>query len=824
MNSARKVVQVGGMTCSACVRRVEEGLKNLEGVLDASVNIATSKATIDYDPGVATEEAIRKKIEEIGYEPLDPGRESPGTPGKATLLVGGMTCAACVRRVEMALKGVSGVVDASVNLASSRATVQFDPGLVDAATLGKAVEEAGYEYLGQPEETPTDPLEAARNREIRELKIKVAAGAVLSILIMAGSMPHWFPFLHDISPLALRVALFALTTPAVFWVGSRFVRGAVKAARQKTTDMNTLVAIGSISAYAYSTLVTFWPRLFTSAGVELHLYFDGAAMIVTLVLLGRLLEMKARGRTSDAIKRLMRLAPKTARVVRDGVESDVPVDEVVPGDSVLVRPGERIPVDGAVLAGSSSVDESMLTGESLPVAKETGGDVFAGTINLTGSFTFKASRVGAETALARIIRLVEEAQGSKAPIQRFADKVASIFVPSVMGVAALTFLIWYFLVPEPLFSRALLNFVSVLIISCPCAMGLATPTAVMVGTGLGAENGILIKGGESLEKAWRIHTVVFDKTGTLTTGNPEVTDAIVVEGTDPKDFLRMVISVEAVSEHPLAKAVVARGKPWGVFPSPVEDFEALAGLGARGVVSGREVFLGNRRLFEGEGMSVAKLESLAREAIASGKTCIYVALDGKPTGVIALADTLRDTAKATVARLKEMGLEIAMITGDRKETAQAIAREAGIDRIMAEVLPGDKAGEIRRLQEEGGIVAMVGDGINDAPALAAADVGIAIGAGTDIAVEASDITLIKDDLRLVVSAIRLSALTMKVIRQNLFWAFFYNVLGIPVAAGILYPFFGILLNPMFAAAAMAMSSVSVVGNALRLRVLWRKNG
>ncbi|MCE5244567.1 MAG: heavy metal translocating P-type ATPase [Syntrophobacteraceae bacterium] len=824
MSSARKVLQVGGMTCAACVRRVERGLGELEGVTDASVNLATAKATVDYDPEVTGEEAIRKRIEEIGYEPLDPQVVSGVGAGRATLLIGGMTCAVCARRVENALKDAPGVSDASVNLATSRASVFFDPGVVDVAALAKIIAEAGYEYLGQPEEIFEDPLEASRNREIRDLRIKVAAGAVLSVLVMVGSMPHWFAFLHDVSPRVLRYAMFVLTTPAVFWVGSRFITGAVKAARRKTTDMNTLVAIGSLSAYAYSTLATFRPGLFTGAGVEPHVYFDGAVMIVTLVLLGRFLETKARGRTSDAIKRLMKLAPKTARVVRNGVEADIPVEAVVPGDSVVVRPGERLPVDGAVEAGSSAVDESMLTGESLPVAKEAGSEVFAGTINLSGSFTFKASKVGAETALARIIRLVEDAQGSKAPIQRFADRVASIFVPSVMGIAAATFLVWYFLVPEPVFSRALLNFVSVLIISCPCAMGLATPTAVMVGTGLGAEHGILIKGGESLEKAWRLRTIVFDKTGTLTKGSPEMADATVVEGIDSREFLRLAASVEAVSEHPLAKAVVARARSWGILPEPVERFEALAGLGARGIVSGRTVFLGNRRLFEEEGMPVTKLESMARKSIASGKTCIYVAVDGKPAGIIALADALKDSAKDAVARLKKMGLEVAMVTGDRKETAEAIGREVGIDRIMAEVLPGDKAGAIRRFQEHGGLTAMVGDGINDAPALAAADVGIAIGAGTDIAVEASDITLIKDDLRLVVSAIRLSALTMKVIRQNLFWAFFYNVLGIPVAAGILYPFFGILLNPMFAAAAMAMSSVSVVGNALRLRLLWRKEG
>lgn len=741
---------------------------------------------------------------------------------KTILLVGGMTCAACVRRVESALKSVEGVSDASVNLATSRATVLYTPHATNIASLKKAVEDGGYEYLGLFQERVEDPLEASRQRELRELRIKVSVGAVLNVFIMMGSMPHWFPFLEGIPRQIMFYALFVMTTPVVFWVGSRFLKGAVKATLQKTADMNTLVAIGVISAYCYSTLAVFVPEFFDMAGAELHVYFDSAAMIVTLVLLGRLLEMKARGRTSEAIRKLMRLTPATAHVIRQEGEVEIPVEEVVEGDVVVVRPGGRIPTDGVLISGASSVDESMLTGESIPVTREAGDEVFAGTINQSGSFTFQATRVGSETALARIIRLVEEAQGSKAPIQRFADRVASIFSPVVIVIAIITFAIWYFAVPEPLFSRALLNFVSVLIISCPCALGLATPTAVMVGTGLGAENGILIKGAESLEKAHRLSTVIFDKTGTLTRGKPEVTDIVVRDGMEERGFFELVVSVESLSEHPLGRAMVQKGEELGIRPREVSGFQAMSGLGSRGTVNGRDILLGNRRLMQEQGIRTDELAALAEDLLASGKTCVYVGIDGMVSGIVALADSIKDSAPAAVERLKERKLKVGMITGDRRETAAAIAGQLGIDFVLAEVLPGDKAQEIRRLQEEGEFVAMVGDGINDAPALAAADIGVAVGAGADVAVEAGDITLIQEDLGLVVSAIDLSGLTMKIIRQNLFWAFFYNVLFIPVAAGVLYPFFGILLNPMFAAAAMAFSSVSVVSNALRLRRLWNR--
>ncbi len=820
---AKKAFQIQGMSCAACVRRVETGIESLDGVDHAAVNLATGKATVEFDAAVVNDLKIREKIEATGYTVIDLDPPAPEAEGKTTLLVGGMTCAACVRRVEMALQDVPGVKDAAVNLATSRATVVHGGQVVASELFRRAVENAGYEYLGLLAEKTEDPVEAARNRDIRDLKIKLSAGVGLSILIILGTMQPWFPFLHEIPRQIMLYALLVLSTPAVFWVGSRFFYGALKAALQRTADMNTLVTVGSLAAYGYSALVTLWPKFFVGSGLHPHVYFDGAAMIVTLVLLGRLLESKARGRTSDAIKRLMKLTPKTARVVRDGRELEIPVDLVVPDDLVLVRPGGRIPTDGIVDSGASAVNESMLTGESLPVAKQVGSEVFAGTINQSGSFTFRATKVGAETALAQIIRLVEEAQGSKAPIQRFADKVASVFVPVVMMLAVITFAVWYFGVPGHVFSRALLNFVSVLIVACPCAMGLATPTAVMVGTGLGAEHGILIKGGESLEKAYRLSTIVFDKTGTLTKGEPEVSDILADSDGQRTEMLEMAASLEALSEHPLAAAVVAKSRQEGIPLLPVDGFEALTGLGAAGTVAGRRILLGNRRLLREHGLETGELGRRAEDRVAAGKTCVYVAADDDLLGAICFADEIKDSARSAISRLQDMHLKVAMITGDRAETAQAIGSQLGITRIMAEVLPGDKAGEIRRLQDQGEVVAMVGDGINDAPALVTADIGVAIGAGTDVAVEASDITLIKDDLQLVSDSIRLSQLTMKVIKQNLFWAFFYNSLGIPIAAGVLYPFLGILLNPMFAAAAMAMSSVSVVGNALRLRRVWAKH-
>jgi len=741
---------------------------------------------------------------------------------KTTISVGGMTCAACVRRVENALKDEAGVIDANVNLATGRATVIHGTKWGGIEALKKVITGQGYDFLGDLKDTLADPIEAARDRELKDLKLKVICGAVLSIIIFFGSMQHWFSFLQIIPHQAMLYAMFILTAPAVFWVGNRFFVGAAKAALQKTTDMNTLVAVGALAAYAYSAAATFFPHFFMTAGVMPHVYYDGAAIIVTLILVGRLLEAKAKGKTSSAIKKLMGLKPKTAHLIRKDEELEVAVEEVQIGDTLLVKPGERIPVDGVLLSGKSTIDESMLTGESMPVTKEIGQKVFAATINKTGSFTFRATGVGAETALAQIIRLVEEAQGSKAPIQRLADKVASVFVPTVFVIAFITFAIWYFLPAQSSFSRALINFVSVLVIACPCALGLATPTAIMVGTGLGAQSGILIKGGEALEKIHQLSVVVFDKTGTLTRGEPVVTDIVTATGLNEHEVLTYAAAMEKTSEHPLAQAILKRAQTQKVSIAKTDNFSALSGMGAKAEIVGKFCLVGNRLLMQNEDVSIADLDEQSFRLTHEGKTVVYVAVEKKVIGLIALADVPKNSAKPAIESLKHRGLKVMMVTGDNAGTAKAIAYQLGIDQVLADVLPSNKADEIRKLQMAGEVVAMVGDGINDAPALAAADVGIAIGAGTDVAIEASDITLIRDDLLGVPEAISLSQATMRVIKQNLFWAFFYNVVGIPIAAGALYPFFGILLNPEFAAAAMALSSVSVVSNSLRLRRVWKK--
>jgi Cu+-exporting ATPase len=810
------------MTCADCVRRIEEGLRKTPGVQEATVNFASEKAHIEYDPGLVDISALQNKVRDLGYEAFVEGAGAPAGSDKVTISVGGMTCAACVRRVENALQEVEGVREASVNLATSRATVIHLAKWGGLSALEKAITEHGYQYLGEINASGADPVEAARARELAELKLKVTCGAILSVIIFFGSMQHWFGFLQVIPHQLMLDVMFVLTAPAVFWVGSRFFIGAIKAARQKTSDMNTLVAVGALSAYAYSAAATFFPHFFMTAGVMPHVYYDGAAMIVTLILVGRLLEAKAKGRTSAAIKQLLGLKPKTAHLLRDGGTVDVGIEEVKVDDIVLVKPGEMIPVDGVILSGESAIDESMLTGESMPVAKETGQKVFAATMNKMGSFTFRAQGVGSKTVLEQIIRLVEEAQGSKAPIQRLADKVAAVFVPTVFVIAFITFVVWYFVPAQSIFSRALINFVSVLVIACPCALGLATPTAIMVGTGLGAQSGILIKGGETLEKVHRLTVVVFDKTGTLTRGEPEVTDIVAAHDTDSGQVLAYAAALEATSEHPLARAILKRAQENKVDIAPTQNFMALYGMGAKALLGQMLCLIGNRLLMQKESISTLQLDVAAERLAGEGKTVIYVASEKKAVGLIALADVPKASAAKAIAGLKERGLKVAMVTGDNVGTARAIATQLGIDRVLAEVLPGNKAAEIRKLQSEGEVVAMVGDGINDAPALAAADIGIAIGAGADVAIEASDITLIRDDLLGVSQAISLSQATMKVIKQNLFWAFFYNVIGIPIAAGALYPFFGILLNPEFAAAAMALSSVSVVSNSLRLRRVWRK--
>ncbi|MBI3031021.1 MAG: heavy metal translocating P-type ATPase [Candidatus Rokubacteria bacterium] len=734
---------------------------------------------------------------------------------KLTLPVKGMHCAACVGKVEAALAGVPGVVQASVNLATERATVRLEPGRVTVADLRTAVRAAGYEI---PEVIPTgaeapDRERAEREREDRLLRLKFLIGAALTLPVLLGSFPQLFPWMPAVfrSPWAQLV----LTTPVQFWVGLHFHVGFWNDVRHRSASMSSLVSIGTNAAYFFSVAVTFWPHTFIRLGAMT--YYDTAGVLMTLIVLGRWLEARARGRTSEAIRRLVALAPSTARVIRGSAELDVPVAEVVVGDLIRVRPGERIAVDGEVADGASAVDESMLTGESLPVEKQPGSRVIGGTVNRTGSFAFRATRVGKETVLARIIRLVEEAQGSKAPIQRLADRVSAVFVPIVLVVSAVTFAVWWLWGPPPAFLFALTNFVAVLVIACPCAMGLATPTAIMVGTGKGAEHGVLIKSAAALELLHKARTVVLDKTGTLTIGRPVVTDVVPTAGMTADDLLALAAAAEQGSEHPLGEAIVARAKERGLGLPAVSDFRAVPGHGIEARVGGQRLRLGNARLMADRGVRLGVLEAAQRRLTEEGKTAMYVALDGTATGLIAVADVLKPEARQTVTALHEMGIEVAMLTGDNRVTGEAIARQVGIDRVLAEVLPEDKAREIKRLQEEGRLVAMVGDGINDAPALAQADVGIAMGSGTDVAMEAADVTLMRGDLRGLVTALQLSRRTIRIIRENLGWAFGYNVILIPVAAGVLYPLWGILLSPMLAGAAMAFSSVSVVTNSLRLK-------
>ena len=747
----------------------------------------------------------------MSKRPESTEKAQPGTPGeKIELTVTGMSCAGCAANVERALKGLGGVIEAYVNLATAKATVVFDPGRVTRSDLVRAIRNAGYGVAAAPEAPGSQA-----DREYRSLRVSVAWGAVLAALIFLGSMRHWFPWMPAV--LQSFFVLWALATPVQFYLGLRFYRGAWSALRHGTANMNTLVAVGTSAAYLFSVVATVLPGFFRRAGVEPQVYFDTSAVIIVLVLFGRMLEARAKGRTSDAIRRLMGLRPRTARVAGSEGEVEVPIEEVVPGDVLVVRPGEQVPVDGTILEGRSSVDESMITGESLPIDKGPGDEVVGATLNKWGRFAFRAERVGEDTTLARIIRMVEEAQGSKAPIQRLADVIAARFVPTVIVIALVTFAVWSIFGPPPRLVFALLNFVAVLIIACPCAMGLATPTAIMVGTGRGAERGILIRSGESLETVARVDTFVFDKTGTLTSGEPQVTDLIPAAGLTREAVLGLAAAVESGSEHPLGEAVVRRAVAEGMKVEPVEDFRALEGMGVEGLVNGRRVLVGSLRLAGTEGVDVGPLAPEAERLTALGKTVAFVAVDGRPAGLLGLADTLKPGAREALARLRSAGRRVVMLTGDNAATARALAAEAGIEEVQAEVLPGDKAEAVRRLQAEGRRVAMVGDGINDAPALAQADVGIALGTGTDVAMASADITLISGDLGAVAAAVELSRRTIRTIRQNLFWAFVYNVVGIPLAAGALYPFFGVLLNPMIASAAMAMSSVSVVTNSLRLR-------
>ena len=811
-------IPVTGMSCASCVRRVERTLSGKEGVAEASVNFATEKASVTYEPAATSPDKLIGAIRDAGYG---------ADVREVTFEVKGMTCASCVGRVERVLKNVPGVLEASVNLANERATVEYLAGEVEPRELEKAVEGAGYGVIREDERSS---VADSHERDYRKLRTHFLLAAALTAMILVGSLPHMFEFMLPIPAGWLNLGLLLLATPVQLWAGWRFYRGTWAALKHGQANMNTLVVMGTSAAYLYSVVATLAPQLFAAGRAEV--YFDTSALIITLILLGRLLEARAKGRTNEAIKKLARLQAKTARVVRDEEEVDVPVENVEIGDIVVVRPGEKIAVDGLVLSGESAVDESMITGESIPVTKREGDEVIGATMNTSGSFRFEATKVGEDTALHQIMRMVEEAQGSKAPIQRLADRVSGVFVPAVIGVAAATFVIWLIVGPEPALTFALLNAVAVLIIACPCAMGLATPTSIMVGTGKGAESGILIRGGEAFEAAHKLDTVVLDKTGTLTRGTPELTDVVVEDGAREEELLRLLASAERASEHPVGEAIVRGAKYRGLPLSEVEAFEAVSGGGIRARVEGREVLVGSRRFLSEADVFEDGLAPRGEELAREGKTPIFVAMDGKPAGLVAVADVVREESREAIGRLNSLGLEVAMLTGDNRRTAEAIARELGVDRVVAEVRPEDKAAEVKRLQAEGKIVGMVGDGINDAPALAQADVGISIGTGTDVAMEAADLTLISGDVRGVARAISLSKATVRNIEQNLFWAFAYNVALIPVAAGVLYPlfsegnvpevlrpFFGEygFLNPVLAAAAMALSSVTVLSNALRLR-------
>jgi P-type Cu+ transporter len=821
---------VSGMTCASCVRRVERGLEKLEGVRSASVNLATERARVSYDPNLLNPGDLRAAVEKAGYgveeiqtdsPQVQPGPGGADVSGDITFDIEGMTCASCVRRVERSLNRVDGVSQASVNFATEQATVSFDPAAVDINALTAAVEKAGFgARLPEVRQTTnvaqgysadeTDPREQAREREMNDLKRKWIVGLAIGALMM---IEMYVPLGIDMEYLAPVLLIQAAIVQ--FWAGSVFYKGAWAAAKHFTTNMNTLVAIGTSTAFAYSAFVTLWPGLAAQWGFPFHLYFETAVVIIALVLMGRWMEARAKKQTSSAIKALAGLQARTARVVRDGVEQDIPIESVQVGDHVRVRPGEKVPVDGVIVEGASTLDESMLTGEAVPVEKSANDDVIGATINRTGSFVFRATKVGKDTTLSQIMRMVEDAQGSKAPMQAMVDTVSSYFVPIVLVLGAAAFAIW--LAFGPGFIFALTVVIATLIIACPCALGLATPTAIMVGTGKAAENGILVRGGEALEMTRRIDTIVLDKTGTITRGKPAVTDVLPVTGVSETELLRLSAAAELGSEHPLGEAIVKRAQELELDLPAAEQFDSITGKGVQAVVDGRDLLIGNKALMDQRDVSLTELQKRASQLAEDGVTPMYVAADGAAAGIIAVADTLKPESVEAVAKLKALGLEVWMLTGDNQATAEAIARQVGIDHVLAEVLPEQKAEKVSALQADGRTVAMVGDGINDAPALAQANLGIAIGTGTDVAMAASDITLIGGDLRTIVTAIALSRKTVGAIKQGLFWAFGYNTLLIPVAMGILYPVFGLLLNPVLAAAAMAMSSVSVVTNALRLR-------
>jgi Cu+-exporting ATPase len=811
-------LSIGGMTCPHCPTAVERALGAVAGVHSAQVNLASRLARIDFDPARARVIDLLQAIRTAGY--------TAGT-AKARIPIRNMHCSSCVTRVELALKTTPGVVSAHASLGPGAADVEYLPEKTSFADMRQSIESAGYR-VAEPkppkttEEAEASPEDAAQRDEYRTLMRKFWFAAAISIPVMSLSYPELIPALREWMPAGseTRRIVWALlgvfSLPVMFWSGSQFYTGMWDALRHRSANMHTLIAIGISSAFLYSIVAVAWPGLFPRMSLA-EVFWDVTDVVTALVVLGLALELKAKGRTSEAIRKLIGLQAKTARVIRDGKEVDLPIEEVLVGDTVIVRPGEKIPVDGEVTDGASAIDESMITGESMPVEKRVGDEVIGATLNKTGSFQFRATKVGKDTALANIVRMVKDAQGSKAPIQRVVDAVSGYFVPAVMILAVLAFVVWYIVGPEPRFVYATIVFVTTLIIACPCALGLATPTSLTVGIGKGAENGILIRSGDALQSAQRLDAIVLDKTGTITRGEPALTDVVVTGARSENDVLRLAASLEQGSEHPLGEAIVRGAQARGVTLASTDGFAAIPGHGVSGRIDGHEVLLGNAKLMHDRGIAIQALDAAWERLASEGKTPMYVAVDAQAAGLVAVADTVKPDSRAAIETLRHLGIEVVMLTGDNRRTADAIARLVGIERVLSEVLPDDKAHEVRKLQLEGKKVGMVGDGINDAPALAQADVGFAIGTGTDVAIEASDVTLIKGSLTGIATAIEISRATMRNVRQNLLGAFGYNGLGLPVAMGVLYPFLGILLSPIIAAAAMAFSSVTVVTNANRLR-------
>ncbi|MBJ6363939.1 heavy metal translocating P-type ATPase [Paenibacillus sp. GCM10012307] len=795
----QSTLQISGMTCAACANRIEKGLNKLDGVTSANVNFALEKASVTYDPNKVKLNDMEQEISKLGYATV---KET------AQFQLEGMTCAACANKIEKGLGKLPGVTSATVNFALETARVEYSPDEISITDMQAKVKQLGYKaHVKEEDGSEKDH----RKKEISRQKLMLLISGILSFPLLWSMVAHFsftsWIYMPDffMNPWFQ----FALATPVQFIIGWHFYVGSYKALRNKSANMDVLIALGTSAAYFYSLYLSLdWTFGSSGAHHELSLYYETSAVLITLVVMGKLFESLAKGRTSEAIKSLMGLQAKTALVIRDGQELTVPVEEVIVGDIVLVRPGNKVPVDGEVLEGQSSVDESMLTGESIPVEKKAGDPVIGATINKNGMLRIRATRVGKETALAQIVKVVEEAQGSKAPIQRVADRISGVFVPIVVGIAIVTFLIWYLLVEKGNFASALEKAIAVLVIACPCALGLATPTSIMAGSGRAAEFGILFKGGEHLEQTHRINAIILDKTGTVTKGKPELTD-VVTDG-DETALLRLVGAAEKNSEHPLAEAIVAGIQERNIELPATESFEAIPGYGIQASVEGNSVLVGTRRLMDKYGVDAKSAFPVMEQMEAAGKTAMLAAINGKYAGLVAVADTIKETSAAAVSRLKEMGIQVIMITGDNERTAKAIAAEVGIEHVLAEVLPEGKAEEVKKLQAAGKKVAMVGDGINDAPALATADIGMAIGTGTDVAMEAADVTLMRGDLSSIPDAIYLSRKTMRNIKQNFFWALGYNSLGIPVAA------IG-LLAPWVAGAAMALSSVSVVLNALRLQ-------